>query len=154
MNDRDYDHLSISNGASPPQYRDGLMDRNREEITNELKKITGYDAIVFDRPYQQNVLDAMIDYMVDIIALNQTVTIGKLSYTPEHLKMRFYDLDLFSTEYVLDCFDEASQKMQIKNPRNYLIQLIVTAKSDMNMAIQSSVNYNMTHTKKEEKKNV
>ena len=57
----------------------------------------------------------------------------------------FYRLDFGAVQYVISQFNKYSEMNPIQNKKNYLIRMLLTAKSDMEMSIQADVNYDMAH---------
>ena len=91
-------------------------------------------------------VDALLDYMSEIIATDRTITFNNgETYDVRSMGNQFYRLDSGAIRYVLEKFDEVSQDTRIVNKKNYLIRMLLTAKSDLETSIKSDVNYDMAH---------
>ena len=110
----------------------------------ELKYLISYETLVFDG--YGAMVDALLDYMSEIIATGRTITFNNgETYDARSMGNQFYCLDSGAILYVLEKFDDASQNTKIMNKKNYLIRMLLTAKSDLETSIKSDVNYDMAH---------
>lgn len=115
----------------------------RMRVIEELKLRIDYNALVMDG--DAKLVDALLDYMADVISANRTLTFGNETYDARSMGNAFYRLDYSTVQYVISQFQKYSEINQIQNKKNYLLRMLLTAKSDMEMSIQADVNYDMAH---------
>ena len=116
----------------------------KARVIEELKYLISYETLVFDG--DGAMVDALLDYMSEIIATDKTITFNNgETYDARSMGNQFYRLDSGAIRYVLEKFDEVSQDTRIVNKKNYLIRMLLTAKSDLETSIKSDVNYDMAH---------
>ncbi len=116
----------------------------KERVIEELKYLINYETLVLDG--YGSMADALLDYMSEIIAVGRTITLNNGdTYDARSMGNQFYKLDNEAIRYVLAKFDEVSQDTKIMNKKNYLIRMLLTAKSDLETSIKSDVNYDMAH---------
>ena len=115
----------------------------KQRVIEELKLLISYE--VFESTEDASMVAALLDYMSEIIALGNGVTFQDVTYDVHTVGNQFYQLDCEAIRYVLWKFKEASEVTKIKNKKNYLIRMLITAKSDMHTSIAGDVNYDMAH---------
>lgn len=115
----------------------------RMRVIEELKLRIGYKALIMDG--DATLVDAILDYMAEVISANRTMKFGSETYDARSMGNAFYRLDFGAVQYVISQFKKYSEMNPIQNKKNYLIRMLLTAKSDMEMSIQADVNYDMAH---------
>lgn len=115
----------------------------KQRVTKELKILISYE--IFESSGEAPMVDALLDYMSEIIALGHGVAFQDVTYDVHAMGNQFYKLDSEAIKYVLWKFKEASEATRIQNKKNYLIRMLITAKSDMRTSIAGDVNYDMAH---------
>lgn len=115
----------------------------KERSIEELKYRIEYDLFVEEG--QADMVDALLDYMSDIIATNKKMTFKDETYDARVMGNQFYRLDNASVRYVLSMFEKASQKNAIQNKKHYLVRMLLTAKSDMETWYKSHVAFDMAN---------
>ncbi len=123
------------------------QDKAKLRAEEELKALIGYDIMKNDRHYNKELVDAMIDYMSDILSAKRSFKSGGTEYSTAVMGNAFYRLDSMAVQYVTDKFTEVSKEQKIKNKRNYLLRMLLTAPSDMEADVHATVNYDMVHWK-------
>lgn len=121
------------------------QDKAKLRAEEELKALIGYDIMKNDRHYNKELVDAMIDYMSDILSAKRSFKSGGTEYSTAVMGNAFYRLDSMAVQYVTDKFTEVSKEQKIKNKRNYLLRMLLTAPSDMETDVHATVNYDMAH---------
>lgn len=119
------------------------QDQVMERASDELKYKIDYETLVADG--YGDMVDALVDYMSEIIAVNRSISFNGETYTSRTMGNQFYRLDYNAIKYVILKFDQASKQTEILNKKKYLIRMLVTAKSDMETGIKGDVNYDMAH---------
>lgn len=121
---------------------------NQLEIKNraneELKFLISYDTFK-DKEEEIILVNCLLDYMSDIITTQRSVVLNGTEYDGGFLANKFFDLDCFVIQYVISKFNEISKEIKIINKKNYLIRMLITARSDMESDTQGSVNYDLAH---------
>ena len=115
----------------------------RMRVIEELKLRIGYKALIMDG--DATLVDAILDYMAEVISANRTMKFGSETYDARSMGNAFYRLDFGAVQYVISQFKKYSEMNPIQNKKNYVIRMLLTAKSDMEMSIQADVNYDMAH---------
>lgn len=115
----------------------------KKRVIDELKILISYE--VFRSTVDVTMVDALLDYMSEIIAVGKNVLFQDATYDTDTMGNQFYQLDSGAVQYVLEKFTKASQITRIKNKKSYLIRMLITAKSDMQTDIVGDVNYDMAH---------
>ncbi len=115
----------------------------KKRIVDELKILISYEE--FRPTVDITMVDALLDYMSEIIAVGKAVPFQDGIYDADTMGNQFYQLDSGAIQYVLEKFTKASQITRIKNKKSYLIRMLITAKSDMQTDIVGDVNYDMAH---------
>lgn len=118
-----------------------LEAKNR--VIEEIKFLISYDNFLdFDN---LSLVDSILDYISDIIITHKDMVFNDVKYDIYFLANKFFQLDYFSIQYVINKFNEVSSEIKIVNKKNYLIKMLITAKSDMETDIQGNVNYDLAH---------
>jgi hypothetical protein len=115
----------------------------RMRVVEELKYRIDYKTFVLDG--EETLVDAILDYMAEVVAANRSIAFGGETYDADSMGNAFYRLDYCVVQYVISQFQKYSQKHQIQNKKNYLLRMLLTARSDMETDIQADVNYDMAH---------
>ncbi len=121
------------------------QDKAKERAEEELKALISYDIMKNDRHYNKDLVDAMLDYMSDILSAKRSFKSGGTEYSTAVMGNAFYRLNSMAVQYVTDKFTEVSKEQKIKNKRNYLLRMLLTALSDMETDVHATVNYDMAH---------
>ncbi|MBR1445033.1 MAG: hypothetical protein IJ583_16050 [Firmicutes bacterium] len=119
----------------------------KARAVEELKVLISYDVMKNDKHYKKDLVDAMLDYMSDILAARAVFKLGNTVYSTAVMGNAFYRLNGTVIQYVADKFSEVSKEQKIKNKRNYLLRMLLTAPSDMEADVHATVNYDMAHWK-------
>ena len=120
-----------------------LEAKNR--VIEEIKFLISYDN--FSNFNTCILVDSILDYISDIIVTHKGMVFNDVKYDINFLANRFFQLDYFSIQYVINKFNEVSSEIKIVNKKNYLIKMLITAKSDMETDTQGNVNYDLAHLK-------
>lgn len=115
----------------------------RMRVVEELKYRIDYKTFVLDG--MGKLVDALLDYMAEVVAANRSIAFGRETYDASSMGNAFYCLDYSAVQYVISQFQKYSQQHQIQNKKNYLLRMLLTAQSDMETGIQADVNYDMAH---------
>ena len=121
------------------------QDKAKLRAEEELKALIGYDIMKNDRHYNKDLVDAMLDYMSDILSAKRSFKSGGTEYSTAVMGNAFYRLNSMVVQYVTDKFTEVSREQKIKNKRSYLLRMLLTAPSDMETDVHATVNYDMAH---------
>ena len=121
------------------------QDKAKARAEEELKALISYDVMKNDKHYKKDLVDAMLDYMSDILAARAVFKLGNTVYSTAVMGNAFYRLNGTVIQYVADKFSEVSKEQKIKNKRSYLLRMLLTAPSDMETDVQAAVNYDMAH---------
>lgn len=118
-----------------------LEAKNR--VIEEIKFLISYDNFLdFNN---LSLVDSILDYISDIIITHKDMVFNDIKYDIYFLADKFFQLDYFSIQYVINKFNEVSSEIKIVNKKNYLIKMLITAKSDMETDTQGNVNYDLAH---------
>lgn len=85
----------------------------RMRVIEELKLRIDYNAHVMDG--DAKLVDALLDYMADVISANRTLTFGNETYDARSMGNAFYRLDYSTVQYVISQFQKYSEINQIQN---------------------------------------
>lgn len=119
------------------------QDKAKLRAEEELKALISYDIMKNDRHYNKDLVDAMLDYMSDILSAKRSFKSGDTEYSTAAMGNAFYRLNSIAVQYVIDKFTEVSREQKIKNKRSYLLRMLLTAPSDMETDVHATVNYDM-----------
>lgn len=112
-------------------------------VTEELKMLIDYDLFVLAG--DGGMVDALLDYMSEIVATGADFITKQRKYNASFMKAQFYKLNRGAIQYVLRTYNKVTEEQEIRNKKNYLIQMLVTAQSDMLTSTVGAVNYDMAH---------
>lgn len=118
--------------------RDGYIRLLREQVE--------YDSLSRDSHYhnRMDVIDGIINIIADIAATDPPDGYERVNgrkYPHEVVKSRLLKMDYGLLQHVLDRMENNCTK--IRNLRAYLITALYNAKDEMDLSIQSQVNYDM-----------
>lgn len=119
-NDTDSIHLSIH---SPGEI--DAMDEV-EGYREAIRKNIAYECFA-DRYYRRDTVDELVELMTDVMALpdDSMVRIAGVERPVTVVKSRFMELDQMHIEYVLDCLQKNTSK--VENIRGYLLTTLYNA---------------------------
>lgn len=122
---------------------DGLeLKKAKTEI---IKENIDYDVLVFDRPFEKERIDELVEIMADVFFIGKdTIHIGDRNIPAEVVKSRMMKLNQSHILYVLDRLDECPA--DIKNIKNYLLAVLYNAPTTMKHYYAAKVNYDMHNT--------
>ena len=121
------------------------QDKAKARAEEELKALISYDIMKSDKHYNKELVDAMLDYMSDILSAKRTFKNGNTEYSTAAMGNAFYRLNSIAVQYVVDKFTDVSREQKIKNKRSYLLRMLLTAPSDMETDVHATVSYDMAH---------
>lgn len=135
-NDTDSIHLSIH----PPGEIDGMeeMGRYRETIRENIDY-----ACFVDRYHRPDMVDEIVELMADVMALpdDSMVRIAGVERPVTVVKSRFMELDQMHIEYVLDCLQKNTSK--VENIRGYLLTALYNAPMTIENYYHAAVNHDL-----------
>lgn len=117
----------------------------KEHAIEEIKVLICYNTFKKEQSEKLVLIDCLLDYMSDIITTQKSVILNGIEYSVGFLANKFFDLDYFAIQYVINKFSEVSKETRIVNKKNYLIRMLVTAHSDMETDMQGDINYDLAH---------
>ena len=116
-------------------------DQRKERALSELKWLVDYKSL----EHNVDIIDTLLDYASDIVALGESLTINKVRYSPDMLGKRFYQLDMFTLSHAANYISEFQKQYRISKPKHFYISTLLQAKSNMDASISSQVAYDMAH---------
>ena len=116
-------------------------DQRKERALSELKWLVDYKSI----EHNVDIIDTLLDYASDIVALGESLTINKVRYSSDMLGKRFYQLDMFTLSHAANYICEFQKQYRISKPKHFYISTLLQAKSNMDASISSQVAYDMAH---------
>lgn len=117
----------------------------KQRATEELKTLIDYPTLKQEPRADMNLVDALLDYMTEVIATKECLTIKNITYEADMMGNRFFGMDMFTILHVLEKINTFSSKNRIGNTKHYYIKCLLSAKSDMHTNVTSQVNYDMAH---------
>ena len=121
------------------------QSERKERAIDELKWLIDYKSFEQAHLHEIKLVDAMLDYMSDIVALDEKIVFKDITYHADMMGKRFFELDYQAVEYVLEAISNSSQTVKIRDIRKYYIKCLLTARSNMNTGINSQVAYDMAN---------
>lgn len=118
---------------------------SKKRATAELKVLIDYMALKKDPKINIELVDVLVDYMTDIIVFKEPVTIRGVIYEADTLGNRFFSLDMFTIQYVLNKIETTTCRNKISNVKKYYIKCLISARSDMQAGIHGEVNYDLAN---------
>lgn len=117
----------------------------KQRATEELKVLIDYQALKETPQINMDLVDALLEYMTDVIAIKESIRIRDTTYDADMMGNRFFELDMFTIQHVLEKIETFTSQNRISNIRNYYLKCLMSAKSDMRTSIQGEVNYDLAH---------
>lgn len=115
------------------------LKKARTEI---IKENIDYDVLVFDRPFEKERIDELVEIMADVFFIGKdTIHIGDRNIPTEVVKSQMMKIDQSHILYVLDRLDECPA--DIRNIKNYLLAVLYNAPTTMKNYYKAKVNYDM-----------
>ncbi len=128
-----YSQHPISSNQSLKRY-------DRDEIDTMIKHNIDFDILRTE--YTGGELENLVELIVEVIcSIAPTIKIGGSDTPREHVRERFFRLDIEHIRYVLDSFSKNSTK--VRNIKAYLITSLYNAPATMSSYYTAAVNHDM-----------
>lgn len=153
MQDDDWlDHIDCSKpikitGYYPQIQRQDGRDKiqpDKDDYIEYLKRNIGYEGMIHEDSYrfEKDKIDGIINMIADIVTTTPPdgkEWVNSRPYSHEVVKSRLLKTDRIILEHVLDRMKENTTK--IRNMRSYLLTALYNAKDEMDISVESQVNY-------------
>ncbi|MCR5625310.1 MAG: replication initiator protein A [Lachnospiraceae bacterium] len=87
--------------------------------------------------YEDEMFDTLVDYMAEIIGLNEKITISGTVYTAEYMGMKFFDLNRELILHVIETLRTTGGN--ITNKKNYYVSCLLNAKTHYSSELYSVI---------------
>ena len=146
------DHIDCSKpfkitGYYPQIQRKDRRDKiqpDKADYIEYLKRNIGYEGMVLEDSYrfEKDKIDGIINMIADIVTTTPPdgkEWVNSRPYSHEVVKSRLLKTDRFVLEHVLDRMKKNTTN--IKNMRSYLLTALYNARDEMDISVESQVNY-------------
>lgn len=146
------DHIDCSKpikitGYYPQIQRQDRQDEiqpDKADYIEYLKRNIGYESMIHEDSYryEKDKIDGIINLIADIVTTTPPdgkEWVNSRPYSHEVVKSRLLKTDRFVLEHVLWRMKENSTK--IRNMRSYLLTALYNARDEMDISVESQVNY-------------
>ncbi len=146
------DHIDCSKpikitGYYPQIQRQDRQDEiqpDKADYIEYLKRNIGYDGMILEDSYrfEKDKIDGIINMIADIVTTTPPdgkEWVNSRPYSHEVVKSRLLKTDRFVLEHVLDRMKKNTTN--IKNMRSYLLTALYNARDEMDISVESQVNY-------------
>lgn len=128
------------NNTNPILSGTDVDNSDREAYRSYLFKQLEMDILMERHPYEQDILEAIMDMMLDAIcSKRKTIRIAGDDKPVNVVKSQFLKLDASHVEYVMDCLKQNTTK--VRNIKQYLLAAIYNAPLTMSSYYQAEVNH-------------
>ncbi len=124
--------------------RKDAIQPDKADYIDYLRGCIGYEDMICDQRYrfEKEKIDGIINMIADVATTTPPdgkEWVNSRPYSHEVVKSRLLKMDRLIMEHVLDRMKENTTK--IKNMRSYLLTVLYNAKDEMQMSVDSQVNY-------------
>lgn len=112
-----------------------------EELEKEVKEQISYEILVGNGAHVDS-LDCIVAVMVDALSQKCPARVGDTVLTDDVVKERLQDLGYEEIKYVLGNLYKANN---VRNPRKYLLAMLLNAKCDYIIDVELCLNRDMPH---------
>ena len=131
--------------ADEPPDRKGRGYTSVDEIKAYRELICeniGYESLLIDYPYEQKMIDEIVELMVEVVSAKRKYTrVAGSDFPHEVVKARLLKLDMGHIQFVLSCLKENTTK--VKNIKQYILTVLFNAPTTISNYYSSLVNHDM-----------
>ncbi|MGN0131242.1 MAG: DUF6017 domain-containing protein [Lachnospiraceae bacterium] len=107
-----------------------------------IRRNIGYECLVNDYPYEQKMIDEIVELMVEVVcAKRQYTRVAGSDFPHEVVKARILKLDIEHIRFVISCLKENTTK--VKNIKQYILTVLFNAPTTISNYYSSLVNHDM-----------
>lgn len=102
----------------------------------------GYECLLNDYPYEQKMIDEIVELMVEVVSAKRKYTrVAGSDFPHEAVKSRLLKLNMGHIQFVLSCLKENTTK--VKNIKQYILTVLFNAPTTISNYYSSLVNHDM-----------